>query len=85
MIVLSTGAQLRAARALAGMEQAQLAAAAYVATGTVYRLERDRGLLKGVRVDTVRALQRALEEAGVVFTDDGGVAPGPKLRRREPA
>jgi transcriptional regulator with XRE-family HTH domain len=78
---LTTGAQLRAARALADLEQAQLAATAGVATGTVYRLERDRGLFKGVRFDTVRALQQALEEAGVTFTDDGGVVPGVKLQR----
>jgi transcriptional regulator with XRE-family HTH domain len=75
-----TGAQLRAARVLAGIEQDQLAEASGVSTNTISRIERARGEFEGVRVETVRRLQRALEDAGVVFLD--GDEPGVKMRRK---
>jgi hypothetical protein len=60
------------------MEQTQLATAAKVAVGTVYKLERQRDRFSGAKVDTVRRLQEALEAAGITFIDDDGV----KLRRK---
>jgi transcriptional regulator with XRE-family HTH domain len=76
-MALTTGAQLRAARALAGIEQDQLAEAAGVSANTISRIERIRGEF-GAHVDTVRRLQRALEEAGVEFLD--GDRPGVRMR-----
>jgi transcriptional regulator with XRE-family HTH domain len=83
-MTLVTGAQLRAARALAGLDQARLATVAGVGSNTIYRLEKQRGLFEGVKVDTVRRLQLALEAAGIVFTEHG-VEAGPKLQRRPTA
>jgi transcriptional regulator with XRE-family HTH domain len=78
VMVLTTGAQLRAARALVRMEQAQLAEAAGVSVETVRRLERFDGRFNAT-MNTVRDLTGALETAGVEFKPDGSV------RRREAA
>jgi transcriptional regulator with XRE-family HTH domain len=78
-MALTTGAQLKAARALAGIEQEELARAAGVSPNTISRIERIRGEF-GASVDTVRRLERALEAAGVVFT-----ARGVELREKGPA
>jgi transcriptional regulator with XRE-family HTH domain len=71
-MVLTTGAQLRAARALVRMEQAQLAETAGVSVETVRRLERIDGRFNAT-LNTVRDLTRALEAAGVEFKPDGSV------------
>ncbi len=73
------GEQIRAARALLGWEQRQLAAAAGVSVETIGRLERTRGPVSAY-VGTVDAIQKVLEDAGVEFTN--GDAPGVRLRRR---
>ncbi len=70
-------AQLRAARSMLRWEQEQLASAAGVSIDTVSRLERLSGELDA-RASTLRALQRALEAAGVEFKPDGSV----RLRER---
>jgi transcriptional regulator with XRE-family HTH domain len=76
--------QCRMARAALGMGVRDLAAAAKVANDTVARFERGVEL----KERTVDALRRALEEAGVEFTNGGqpGVrlkqAPGAKLDRK---
>src|SRR3954462_12175460 len=79
--MLVTGPQLRAARAMAGLEQEQLAEASRVSANTIRRLESQNGPLVA-RTDTVRALQAALEAAGIEFTnaDRPGV-----LERSKPA
>jgi predicted transcriptional regulator len=75
---LVTGEQLRAARAMLRMEQETLAQAAGVSANTIRRMEGFDGPI-GARTDTVRRLQRALEEAGVEFLAEGG------LRLRAPS
>lgn len=77
MIVI--GEQLRAARALARIEQADLATRAGVSLGTVKRLEATVGPVSA-NVTTVDAVVRALEAAGVEFTNGG--EPGVKLRKQ---
>ena len=79
-MALVAGPQLRAARAMARLDQDRLAALAGVATATVQRLEDQNGALNA-RAATLRALQRALEAAGVEFIDDGR----PGVRMREPS
>ncbi|MQB04046.1 hypothetical protein DXT91_07810 [Agrobacterium tumefaciens] len=70
--MLLTGNQLKAARALAGMDQPTLAARAGISKNTIVSLEkRGADVLTG-RLDTVRALQVALEEAGVELLSEGG-------------
>ena len=71
--------QLRAARALLGWSQERLADASGVSTPTIKRLEPGEGLVQ-TRVDTLDKLRRALEAAGVDFTNGG--EPGVKLRRK---
>jgi transcriptional regulator with XRE-family HTH domain len=75
-----TGEQVRAARAMARIEQADLAQRAGVSVDTIKRLERTPGPLSA-NVATVEAVQRALEAAGVEFTNGG--QPGVRLRMRE--
>jgi transcriptional regulator with XRE-family HTH domain len=71
------GEQLRAARALARLEQGELAERAKVSVGTIKRLEAIVGPVSA-NVLTVDAVVRALEAAGVTFTNGG--EPGVKLR-----
>ena len=70
--------QLKAARALLGWSQGDLAEAANVSIPTVKRLESGDGLLGG-REDTVRKLTEALEAAGIDFISGNGGA-GVRLR-----
>jgi len=72
-----TAAQLRAARALIRMEQVQLAEKAGISLASVKRFEAMDGEIQA-RAGTVEALRRALEEAGVEFTN--GSQPGVRIR-----
>ncbi len=65
-----------------GWDQQRLADQASVGVATVRRLEIKAGLLTG-NAETVWKLQRALEEADIVFIneDDSG-GPGVRLRHR---
>ena len=75
--------QLRAARALLGWSQTQLAERAGLSLPTVKRVETE----SGPRVsDAARyALQRALESGGIEFIDENGGGPGVRLRKRQRA
>ena len=78
MYSLESGPQLRAARAMAGIDRQRLANTAGVAVQTVRRLE---GLDRiRATTTTVESLQRALEAAGVEFLPGRGVRP-----REQPA
>jgi hypothetical protein len=72
---------LRAARALLRWEQRDLAEASLVSLPTIKRLEAKPGVLIA-HGSTVAAMRRALEEAGIEFTN--GNQPGVRLRRRGP-
>ena len=78
MIVLS-GRHIRAARALLGWTQEELARKARVALGTVKRMEGFDGPV-GARTDTLRRIVAVFEKAGVEFLDDN--RPGVRLRGR---
>lgn len=73
---LTMSRQLRAARVLLGWEQEDLAAAADVSSGTIRRMERSEGDIRGHH-GTVQKVQRALEEAGIEFLDGG--KPGVRI------
>jgi len=72
-----TGVQVRMARAALGWGVRELAAKAGVNPNTITRIEKGADALAG----TLTKLQRALEGAGIEFTD--GDAPGVRLRGRE--
>lgn len=76
-----TSELIRAARALLRWDQRHLAAASLVSLATIKRLEAKPGAL-AAHQPTVAALKRALETAGVEFTN--GQQPGVRLRKSEP-
>lgn len=65
-----TSEQVRAARALLRIEQDDLARRAHISAATIRRLEALNGVQR-VSPGTVKEVQRALEEAGAEFIDDG--------------
>ncbi len=64
-----TGEQIRAARALSRIEQADLARRAGLSIETIKRLERIRGAVEA-NARTLRAIQDAFETLGVQFSGD---------------
>ncbi len=73
------GEQIRAARALLGWTAEDLAVHAGISYPTVQRIDATRGLVGG-RHATIVALQRALEDAGIVFIAENGGGPGVRLK-----
>jgi predicted transcriptional regulator len=73
-----TARQIRAARALLGWSQQQLADKAIVSLNALARLE--KGIVDS-RVSTVQAIHKALTRAGVEFLDADQKGEGVRLRR----
>jgi transcriptional regulator with XRE-family HTH domain len=71
-----TPAQLRAGRHLANLTQADLAERTGLSLPTIKRVESDRDV--SVSDDAVAAIRRAIEDAGVEFTNGG--RPGVRVR-----
>ncbi|MES1973130.1 MAG: helix-turn-helix transcriptional regulator [Pseudomonadota bacterium] len=65
-----TPAQMRAARALAGIDQRQLAELAGVSLPTIQRMEASEGNVRGV-IDTLTKVVEAFERAGVELIGEG--------------
>lgn len=61
---------MRAARALAGIDQKTLAERAGVSLPTIQRMEASDGVVRGV-IDTLMKVVQALEESGVELIGDG--------------
>jgi len=61
---MMTAAQLRAARALLGIDQKTLAALSGVSLATVQRMEKSDGNVRGV-VDSLTKVVEALNQAGI--------------------
>jgi predicted transcriptional regulator len=68
-----TAAQIRAARALLGMDQRALAEAAGLSLPTIQRMEASDGQVRG-NIDSVVKVVEALERAGVELIGEGGVS-----------
>jgi transcriptional regulator with XRE-family HTH domain len=69
-----TAAQLRAARALAGLDQRALAERAGLSVPTIQRMEASEGVIRG-NVDSLMKLIAALEAAGVVLINEDAPSP----------
>jgi hypothetical protein len=70
-----TAAQLRAARALAGLDQRQIAELAGLSVPTIQRMEASEGVIRG-NVDSLMKLIGALDAAGIELIAEGGVSRG---------
>ena len=81
-----TAAQMRAARALAGIDQKTLAERAGVSLPTIQRMEASDGVVRGV-VDTLVKVIQALEMSGVELIGDNqsSTEGGRGVRLRQPA
>src|ERR1700690_485874 len=81
-----TAAQMRAARALLGIDQRQLAEMSDVSLPTIQRMEASEGNARGV-VDTLTKVVEAFDAAGVQLIGENvrSVGDGRGVRFKQPA
>jgi transcriptional regulator with XRE-family HTH domain len=81
-----TAAQLRAARALLGLDQRKLAEMAGVSLPTIQRMEASQGNVRGV-VDTLTKIIEALDAAGIelIGNEQPSQGRGRGVRLKEPS
>ena len=81
-----TASQLRAARALLGLDQRELAALAELSVPTIQRMEASEGVIRG-NVDSLMKLLAALNQAGIELIAEGATSSsggrGVRLKRAE--
>lgn len=77
-----TPQQIRGARAMLGLTQAALAEASGISATALNNIERGAA---DPKVSTLRAIQTALEAAGVQFLDEGETADGHGVALKAPA
>ena len=82
MVQMLSSSQIRGARAILRLGQAELAKAADVSLETVKRIEAMEGELK-IRLDTLTKIKTALERAGVEFIAENGGGAGIRLREAQ--
>lgn len=70
-----TSRQLRAARALAGLDQRALARASRLSLPTIQRMEASDGVVRG-NVESLMKLIAALERAGIELINEGATSGG---------
>jgi transcriptional regulator with XRE-family HTH domain len=68
-----TAAQLRAARALAGIDQRDLAERCGLSVPTIQRMEASDGVIRG-NVDSLMKLIGALDSIGIVLIGDDAIS-----------
>ncbi|KZB62977.1 XRE family transcriptional regulator [Thalassospira lucentensis] len=80
-----TAGQMRAARALLGIDQKTLAEMAGISVPTIQRMESSKGNVRGV-VDTLAKVVDALDRAGIELIGDQApsIATGRGVRLKEP-
>jgi transcriptional regulator with XRE-family HTH domain len=72
---MMTAAQIRAARALLGIDQRTLAEASGLSLPTIQRMEASEGQVRG-NVDSLTKVVDALSRAGVELIPEGVASPG---------
>lgn len=70
-----TAAQLRAARALLGIDQRRLAELSGLSVPTIQRMEQSDGVIRG-NVDSLTKLVEALNGAGIELIGEAAASPG---------
>jgi len=70
-----TAAQIRAARALLGVDQRRLAELSGLSLPTIQRMEASEGVVRG-NVDSLVKLVGALESAGIELIAEGAASTG---------
>jgi len=79
-----TAAQLRAARALAGIDQRELAERSGLSVPTIQRMEASDGVIRG-NVDSLMKLIGALDTLGILLIGEGATSSeggrGVRLKR----
>jgi transcriptional regulator with XRE-family HTH domain len=73
VIRMITAGQMRAARALLGIDQRRLADLSGLSLPTIQRMEASEGTIRG-NVDSLMKLVGALEAAGIVLIGEGSVS-----------
>ena len=69
-----TAAQLRASRALLGIDQRRLAELSGLSVPTIQRMEASAGVIRG-NVDSLMKLTAALDAAGIELIGEGVASP----------
>ncbi|WP_353181740.1 helix-turn-helix transcriptional regulator [Bosea sp. (in: a-proteobacteria)] len=72
---MMTAAQMRAARAMLGVDQRQLAEMAGVSVPTIQRMERSDGTVRGM-IESLTRVVEALDRAGVVLIGENAASSG---------
>ena len=70
-----TAGQMRAARALLGLDQRRLAELSGLSLPTIQRMEASEGVIRG-NVDSLMKLVGALDQAGVALIGDNAASAG---------
>ena len=70
--------QIRAARALLGWRQQDLASATKIGLATIARIEQGKGMVQG-NFSTIMKIQQALEKKGISFINESEGAIGVRL------
>jgi transcriptional regulator with XRE-family HTH domain len=82
-----TAAQMRAARAIAGLDQRKLAQLSGISVPTIQRMEASGGVVRG-NVDSLTKLIGAFEALGVELIGEGASSPeggrGVRLKQAKP-
>lgn len=82
-----TASQLRAARALLGIDQRELAALSGLSLPTIQRMEASEGVIRG-NVDSLMKLVGALDTAGIELIGENAISSsggrGVRLKRPRP-
>ncbi len=78
-----TAAQIRAARQLAGVSQADIAQATGLSVPTIKRAESERDVV--ISSDSIGVIRKALEKAGVIFVEENGEGAGVRLKKKKGA
>lgn len=78
--MLTTGNQLKAARALAGLDQITLAEMAKISPNTISAMEKRGAETLTSGLDTIKAVMDALDAAGVELLNHG--RPGCQLKAK---